>query len=327
MAAVEEQCAAFQEHFTQLKQEISKVFIGHATLVEQLLISLFSQGHVLLEGVPGLGKTLLVKTLSEVLSLRFARIQCTPDLMPADIIGTNVFLPDAQGDDVFKFQSGPLFANLVLADEINRATPKTQSAFLEAMQEHKVTILGTTHSLVPPFLVLATQNPLEMEGTYPLPEAQLDRFFFKLVVPFPAIDDLSRIMDLTTTAENPDVNPVCDQEQLLQIMALVKQVKIAEEVKRYALRLMLATHPSSPEATDTVQQFVRHGASPRAAQSMILGGKVKALISGRYNVSYDDLRDMAAPSLHHRILFNFEAEFAKLSAEAFVQEILASITP
>lgn len=327
MPSLEEQFDAFTHVFDRLKSEVARAFVGQPNLVEHVLICLFSNGHALLEGLPGLGKTLLVKTLSDALDLKFSRIQCTPDLMPADVIGTNLLVEDARGIQRFEFQRGPLFGNIILVDEINRTTPKTQSAFLEAMQEHRVTVLGDSHLLEEPFLVLATQNPIELEGTYPLPEAQLDRFLFKLKVDYPTIDELSRIVDLTTAGEVHQVSRVCDRQTVADLSALVRRVKIAENVKRYALRITMASHPDSPEAADLVRQFVNYGASPRAAQSMILGAKVKALADGRYNVSLDDLRAMALPSLRHRILLNFEGEVAKVTADDLVGEILAKIRP
>jgi MoxR-like ATPase len=327
MTTLEDRFAAFNELYRRLHAEIGKAFVGQPDLVEHVLICLFCRGHVLLEGLPGLGKTLLVKTLSGVLDLKFSRIQCTPDLMPADVIGTNMLIEDSRGIQGFEFKRGPLFANLVLVDEINRATPKTQSAFLEAMQEHKVTVLGTTHTLEEPFLLLATQNPIELEGTYPLPEAQLDRFFFKLRVEYPNMEELSRIVDMTTAAEEPAVVPVTSARDLVEMSAIVRKVKIAEDVKRFALRLAMATHPRSPEATDRVRRFVSYGASPRAAQSMILAAKVKALAAGRYNISWDDIRNVAHPALRHRVLINFEGEVAKVGSDDLVAELLRHIKP
>jgi MoxR-like ATPase len=327
MPSLEEQFDAFTHVFDRLKSEVAKAFVGQPPLVEHVLICLFSNGHALLEGLPGLGKTLLVKTLSDAVDLKFSRIQCTPDLMPADVIGTSLLIEDARGIQRFEFQRGPLFGNIVLVDEINRTTPKTQSAFLEAMQEHRVTVLGETHPLEDPFLVLATQNPIELEGTYPLPEAQLDRFLFKLKVDYPTIDELSRIVDLTTAGEVHQASRVCDRRTVVEMSALVRKVKLAENVKRYALRITMASRPDGPEAPDLVRQFVNYGASPRAAQSMILGAKVKALADGRYNVSLDDLRAMALPSLRHRILLNFEGEVAKVTTDDLVGEVLAKIRP
>jgi len=327
METLEQQTIAFRSRVKLLEEEIGKVFVGQAAIVEQLLMCLFSRGHALVEGVPGLGKTLLVKTLSEVLDLRFSRIQCTPDLMPADIIGTNMLIEDGRGNQSVRFQKGPLFANIVLTDEINRATPKTQSAFLEAMQEHRVTVLGKTYELEEPFFLVATQNPIEMEGTYPLPEAQLDRFFFKLKIESPEPDELSRILDLTTDQNAPSVKSVCVAAEIQEMTSLVRKVKIAEDVKRYAMRIMQATHPDSSQAVERVRRFVRYGASPRAAQSMILAGKVKALRDGRYNVSYDDIREVATPALGHRFILNFEGEVASIHNEDLVVDILSEVKP
>lgn len=327
MKALEEQFTTFTAWFNRIKDEVGKAFVGQAELVEQVLICLFCRGHVLLEGLPGLGKTHLVKSLSGVLDLKFSRIQCTPDLMPADVVGTNMLLENSGGIQGFRFERGPIFANVVLVDEINRATPKTQSAFLEAMQERRVTVLGTTHPLEEPFLLLATQNPIELEGTYPLPEAQLDRFFFKLKVSYPGLNELSRIMDLTTSEETGTTARICGREELAEMSELVRKVKIAEDVKRYALRIVLATHASAAEATDRIRKYVNYGASPRAAQSMVLAGKAKALIAGRYNVSWDDLRAVALPALRHRVLLNFEGEVAKVTTDELLGELLTRIRP
>ena len=327
MQALQEQFTAFTDMFLRLKKEAEKVFVGQTDLVEQILICLFCRGHVLLEGLPGLGKTLLVKTLSNILDLKFSRIQCTPDLMPADVIGTNMLIEDSGGIQRFEFQPGPLFGNIILVDEINRTTPKTQSAFLEAMQEQKVTVLGRNHPLEDPFLILATQNPIELEGTYPLPEAQLDRFFFKLKIEFPSLEELSRIIDLTTTEKTPEVVCVLNREELREMSRLARKIKIAEDVKQHALKIVLATHPESPEAVDSVKKYVSYGASPRAAQSMILAAKVKALADGRYNVSFADLRDIAVASLRHRVLLNFEGDVARISSDDIIGEILSQIRP
>jgi len=327
MQELQEQFTTFTERFERLRKEAGKVFVGQTDLVEHILICLFCRGHVLLEGLPGLGKTLLVKTLSNILDLKFSRIQCTPDLMPADVIGTNMLIEDSRGIQRFEFQPGPLFGNIILVDEINRTTPKTQSAFLEAMQEQRVTVLGRTHVLEDPFLLLATQNPIELEGTYPLPEAQLDRFFFKLKIAYPSMEELSRIIDLTTTEESPEVECVLDRDELREMSRLARRIKIAEDVKQYALKIVLATHPDSPEAVEQVRKFVSYGASPRAAQSMILAAKVKALAGGRYNVSYTDLQDIAVPSLRHRVLLNFEGDVAKISCDDIIREILSQIRP
>jgi MoxR-like ATPase len=327
MQALQEQFSTFTDLFSQLKTEIGKAFIGQQELIDRILICLFCEGHVLLEGLPGLGKTLLVKILGEAFDLRFSRIQCTPDLMPADVIGTNMLIEDSRGIQRFEFQPGPLFGNVVLVDEINRTTPKTQSAFLEAMQEKEVTVLGKSHALETPFLLLATQNPIEMEGTYPLPEAQLDRFFFKLKVEYPNMEELSRIIDLTTSGAAPTIQAVSNREVLREMSRLVKKVKIAEDVKRFALRIVLATHPESPDAGEDVKRYVSYGASPRGAQSLVLAAKAKALAAGRYNVSYDDLRDIALPSLRHRILLNFEGEVAKITSDDIIASILLQIRP
>ena len=315
--------AAFQECVRSLRTEVGRVFIGQPGLVEQLIWCVFCGGHALLEGAPGLGKTLLVNTLCRALDLRFSRVQCTPDLMPADVVGTNLLVEDPHGGRTFRFQPGPIFANVVLADEINRATPKTQSAFLEAMQEHRVTVFGSTHPLEEPFCVLATQNPIEMEGTYPLPEAQLDRFFFKLKVRLPGIDELSQIMALTTSDEAPSVHARYGAAAVRAMSRLVRQVKIAEDVKRLALRLMLATHAESAEATPLARRFVRYGASPRAAQAMILAGKARALAAGRYHVAAEDILAAAHPALAHRIVLNFEGEMQRVTPDAIVDEALA----
>jgi MoxR-like ATPase len=320
--SVRTQAAAFQDCIQSLKREIGRVFIGQEHLVEHLLWCAFCGGHALIEGVPGLGKTLLVNTLSRSLDLRFSRVQCTPDLMPADIIGTNLLIDDAAGGREFRFQPGPVFAHIVLADEINRATPKTQSAFLEAMQEHYVTVFGVRHRLEEPFCVFATQNPIEMEGTYPLPEAQLDRFFFKLKVRLPSVDELSQVMSLTTSVEVPAITSRYGPDAVRSMSHVIRQVQIAEEIKRVALRVMLGTHPESSEATPMVRKYVRYGASPRAAQAMILAGKARALANGRYHVAAEDIHACAAPALLHRILLNFEAEMQQVTAEAVVNEVL-----
>jgi MoxR-like ATPase len=327
MQALQEQFSTFTDLFGQLKAEVGKAFIGQQELVEQILICLFCEGHVLLEGLPGLGKTLLVKLLGEAFDLKFSRIQCTPDLMPADVIGTNMLIEDSRGIQRFEFQRGPLFGNIVLVDEINRTTPKTQSAFLEAMQEREVTVLGRSHVLEKPFLLLATQNPIEMEGTYPLPEAQLDRFFFKLKVQYPNIEELSRIIDLTTSGGSPALQAVSSREALREMCLLVRKVKIAEDVKRFAVRIVLATHPDSPEAIEEVRRYVSYGASPRGAQSLVLAAKAKALAGGGYNVSYDDLSDIALPSLRHRILLNFEGEVAKITSDDIIASVLSQVRP
>jgi MoxR-like ATPase len=311
----------FKDIFTRLKVEISKVIVGYDEIIEQVLIALFSGGHILLEGLPGLGKTLMVKTLAEALDLTFSRIQFTPDLMPSDIIGTNVM----EQDRTFRFQPGPIFAQIVLADEINRATPKTQSALLEAMQEHSVTVSGIIHRLKEPFFVMATQNPIEMEGTYPLPEAQLDRFFFKLKLGFPGKDELIDIIDRTTNPEVPKAEKVLDGETIEIKKKEIRSVPVSTPVKEYAVRLVLATHPELESSPSMVRRYVRYGASPRGIQSLILGAKVKALIDGRYNVSFSDIRYVAKPSLRHRIILNFEGEAEGLDTDTIIDQILEEV--
>jgi len=330
-AEVREKCEAFRATFKGLLDEIGKVVVGHKHVVEGVLICLFGGGNVLLEGVPGLGKTLLVRTLSHALHLPFNRIQFTPDLMPADVIGTNIVTEDAQtGRRAFQFQKGPIFAQVVLADEINRATPKTQSALLEAMQEHAVTSSGTTYKLQEPFIVLATQNPIEQEGTYPLPEAQLDRFMFKIVVGYSQLDDLMTILDRTTGQKVPDASKVLDGPSILAAQQLVRGVIVAPHVKEYVARLVLATHPegqyAAGGASGPTNKYVRCGASPRAAQALLLGGKVRALTDGRYHVSYKDIRDVALLALRHRLILNFEAEADRVDPDGIVRQIL-ELTP
>jgi MoxR-like ATPase len=323
---VERACQEFRDRFNRLQSEIGKIVVGHQDLVENTLTALFCGGHVLLEGVPGLGKTLLVRTLGQVLSLKFSRIQFTPDLMPADIIGTSIVMEDrANGRRFFEFQRGPLFAQIILADEINRATPKTQSALLEAMQEHSITVGTNTYRLEEPFLVLATQNPIEQEGTYPLPEAQLDRFFFKLLVNYSQREDLAEILNRTTTGTQPDVQTVLDSEKILESQTLVRQVAIAPHISDYAIRLVLATHPKGEFAIDQTNRFVRWGASPRAAQALVLAAKVRALRDGRYHVSFKDIADIYLPALRHRIVLNFEGEAEGLTPDDILKQILEQV--
>jgi MoxR-like ATPase len=316
--------AEFQECFGRLRDELARVFVGQTHVLDELLLCFFCQGHGLLEGAPGVGKTLLVRSLSDALQLRFARVQCTPDLMPADITGTNVLVKEADGLQRFAFQPGPIFANIVLADEINRATPRTQAAFLEAMAERHVTVFGVTHRIEAPFSVFATQNPVEMEGTYPLPEAQLDRFFFKMTVEVPGIDDLVEIMSRTTGEEDPHVSPIVGAATLHDIAEVIRQVKIADPVLRYALRIVRGTHPEVPEAPETVRSFVRYGASPRGAQAMVLSAKALALLNGRFNVSSDDVRRVARPALAHRIIRNFHADMERVDADRIVRDVLSA---
>jgi MoxR-like ATPase len=322
---VEELCRDFRQMFDSLRKEIGKVIVGYESIVENVLISLFCGGHVLLEGVPGLGKTLLVRTLSDVFSLDFRRIQFTPDLMPADIIGTNIVMEDqASGRRRFEFQAGPIFGQIILADEINRATPKTQSAMLEAMQEHSVTSGGQIRKLPEPFMVLATQNPIEQEGTYPLPEAQLDRFFFKILVPYSNRQELGAIIDRTTTGYVPQAKAVIGTEGIIDAQKLVQRVVIAEHVRDYAIRLVLATHPQGEFAAEITNRFVRFGSSPRGVQALVLSGKVRAMLDERYHVSFGDISTSVLPALRHRILLNFEGQAEGITTDEVLGQILES---
>jgi MoxR-like ATPase len=315
----------FRQAFQRVQAEIGKVIVGHKDIVEGVLTCLFVGGHVLLEGVPGLGKTLLVRTLSDVLDLKFARIQFTPDLMPSDIIGTNIISESEGGRRAFSFQPGPLFAQIVLADEINRATPKTQSAMLEAMQEQSVSVGGTVHKLEKPFFVLATQNPIEQEGTYPLPEAQLDRFFFKLIVNYSGRDEMATIIDRTTRNHFPRAERVLTGEDVKQAQALIREVLVAPPVQDYAVRLVLATHPQGEFAAADTNRYIRCGASPRGAQALVLGGKVRALLEGRYNVSFEDVRKVYLAALRHRILLNFEAQAESIPPDQVLARVLNEV--
>ena len=320
-----ERVESFVQRYGQLEQEVHKVIVGHDEIVDQVLVALFAGGHVLLEGVPGLGKTLLVRTLSGCLDLSFSRIQFTPDLMPADIIGTNIIVEDADGRRHFQFERGPVFAHILLADEVNRATPKTQSALLEAMQESSATVAGVTHRLPPPFFVLATQNPIEMEGTYPLPEAQLDRFLFKLRVRYPALEQLNEIIDRTTSVSEPTVQQVMTGSEALAARDLVREVPIAAHVRQFAATLVMATHPQWEEAPDITRRYIRYGASPRAAQALVLGAKVLALRAGRFAVSIDDVKAIALPVLRHRVILNFEGEAEGIDADRLLTEVLETV--
>ena len=322
---VEEQYREFREAFLKIQNEVSKRIVGQKEIIEGVLICLMTGGHALLEGVPGLGKTLLIRTLREALDLGFSRIQFTPDLMPADIIGTNVVAEDEDGRKFFEFQHGPVFANLILADEINRATPKTQSALLEAMQEKSVTVAGKHRALSLPFFVMATQNPLEMEGTYPLPEAQLDRFFFKLKVEYPSLEELDLVMERTTKREMPSVEKVSDGAEINALEQIVRDIIVAEDVRRYALRIVLSTHPDAEEAPELTRKYVRYGSSPRGAQSLILGAKVKAILDGRYNVSREDIQAVALPSLRHRLILSFEGEAEGIDPDGIIQRLLEEV--
>src|SRR5262252_3785132 len=321
----QESIEVFRQAYAALRAEIGKVIVGQEAIVEGTLIALFAGGHVLLEGVPGLGKTLLVRTLSEVLDLSFNRIQFTPDLMPADILGTNLVMDTPGGRREFQFQHGPIFAHLILADEINRAAPKTQSALLEAMQEHQVTAGGEVRRLSEPFFVMATQNPIDQEGTYPLPEAQLDRFFFKILVGYPSASELSEVMTRTTSGARAQVQRVLDRESLQALMALVREVPVASHVKDYAVRLVLATHPKTETAAPISSQYLRFGSSPRGGQTLILAGKVRALTQGRFNVSFDDITAVAASALRHRLIPNFEAEAEGITTDHIIAQILKDV--
>jgi len=308
-----------------IEAEVGQVIVGQKEVVRHVLVSILGGGHVLLEGVPGLGKTILIRTLGQALALKFSRVQFTPDLMPADITGTEI-LADQDGRREFRFQPGPIFTNLLLADEINRATPKTQSALLEAMQEHSVTVAEKTYHLEEPFFVLATQNPLEMEGTYPLPEAQLDRFFFKVNVPFPPASELVEILNRTTGSQEGLAHPIASGADIIAMRDLARQVPIASHVSEYVARLTVATHPESPEAPDLVKKFVRYGSSPRGAQALILGAKVTALLAGRYNVSFDDIHAVAPAALRHRLLLNFEGLAEGIRTDQVIQELVTNLS-
>jgi MoxR-like ATPase len=307
----------------KVKEEIGKTMVGQREVIDLSLIAILSGGHVLLEGVPGLGKTMLVKTLARVLNISYNRIQFTPDLMPSDITGTNIIIP-GKGED-FQFKKGPIFANLVLADEINRATPKTQSALLESMQEKKVTVFGTTYPLPQPFFVMATQNPLEMEGTYPLPEAQLDRFLFKIEVKYPPFEELREIVLRTTGSEEGQIQPVIGGDELIEFNKLAREVPVAEKVLDFAIKVVSATHKTTPFATDKVKKYVEVGASPRGIQSIILAAKVTALLDGRYNVSFADIEKVAIPALRHRLILNFEGVGDGVKADEIITDILNSV--
>jgi MoxR-like ATPase len=319
---------AFQKSIGRLREEVGKVIVGNREVVDGVLTCMLAGSHALLEGVPGLGKTMLVRTMAEALDLQFSRIQFTPDMMPADIIGTVVIDENASGQAAqraMSFRKGPIFANIVLADEINRATPKTQSALLEAMQEHRVTVAKQSYVLEEPFFVLATQNPLESEGTYPLPEAQLDRFFLKLHVTFPGRDELHAILDRTTGAEAPTATRVLDRARILEMQKLVREVPVARHVQDYAVRLLQATHPTEKGALDAVKRFVKFGASPRGAQALLLAGKIRALFDGRFAASIDDVKAVTLPALRHRVLLNFEGEAEGVKTDDVLGEILKAL--
>ncbi|HSM58447.1 MAG TPA: MoxR family ATPase [Candidatus Sulfomarinibacteraceae bacterium] len=314
----------FRDTAAAIEAEVGKVIVGQRPVVRHVLIAILAGGHALLEGVPGLGKTMLIRTLGQALSLEFSRIQFTPDLMPADITGTDIMEESAEGQRVFRFQRGPVFANLVLADEVNRATPKTQSALLEAMQEKTVTVANETYHLPAPFFVLATQNPLEMEGTYPLPEAQLDRFLFKVNVPFPSAGDLSEIVARTTGQDVPVAEPAADGARIIAMQQLARQVPVPQHVTDYVSRLVVATHPQDSPAP-LVRDYVRYGASPRAAQALILGAKITALLAGRYNVSFDDVAAVTPAALRHRLILNFEGQAEGVAMDAVIGDLLEHV--
>lgn len=315
----------FCKTFRAVQAEISKFIVGLEGVVEELLVALFSGGNVLLEGVPGIGKTCLVRVMAKVMQLGFSRIQCTPDLMPADVIGTNMVLQTEAGERHFAFQKGPVFTNLLLVDEINRATPKTQSALLESMQEHAVTAAGTRYPMDEPFFVVGTQNPLEMEGTYPLPEAQLDRFLFKINFPFPSVDELCLISSRTTTTYESGIQEVVSGEEILRMQGVVRLVPIAPHIERYAASLVSASHPEHPEVAPLAKRYVRYGASPRGMQAIVLAAKIRALLHDRYNVATDDMKEVAKPALRHRIIRNFEAEAEQLDTDQIVEDIIKHV--
>lgn len=322
----EARAALFRERFQRIAAEVGKVIVGHREVIHDVLLCLFCGGHALLEGVPGLGKTLLVKTLSRCLDLRFSRIQFTPDLMPADIIGTTVVVEDSQGKKHFQFHRGPLFGQIVLTDEVNRATPKTQSALLEAMQELAVTVGKTQYPLERPFFVLATQNPIEMEGTYPLPEAQIDRFFFKIRLTSPDMQDLTGIIDRTTGETDEPVTRIIGGAEVETMKRWVREVPIATHLKEYVSRIIMNTHPDCESAPDSIKRFVRYGSSPRGAQALVLAGKAMALLAGRFNVSGDDITRVALPALRHRIILSFEGEAEGVTPDRLVTAVLQRVT-
>ena len=319
---LKQQLDSFRQDFQRLREEVGKVIVGQQEIVDTVLVGLVAGGHVLLEGVPGLGKTLLVRTLASALRSKFSRIQFTPDLMPADLIGTNVMVQGEDGERSFRFEEGPVFANVVLADEINRATPKTQSALLEAMQERSITVAGTTHILDKMFFVLATQNPLEMEGTYPLPEAQLDRFLFKLIVPFPSTEEMEEILDRTTESYTPEASELLDPSRVLEMSNLARRIPISDEVRRYAIQVVMATHPTHELASPMTKQFVRYGSSPRGAQAVILAAKINAILDNRYHVAREDIWAVAANCLRHRVLLNFEGQAEDVKTDAVIEDII-----
>jgi len=322
---MERAIAGFRDCFAELRQEIQRAIVGQEKLIDDCLTVIFSQGHALLEGVPGLGKTYLVRTLSEALDVSFGRVQCTPDLMPADILGTQIITEDDHGRRGFVFQKGPVFRSMLLVDEINRSTPKTQAALLEVMQERRVTTAGETHHLPEPFFVLATQNPLEMEGTYPLPEAQLDRFLYKVHVTFPSADELVEISNRTAGFEQEPVRQVTTRQQLVEMQKLVTHVPVAEPLLRYAAALVLATHPDHEDAPESVKRFVSYGASPRGMQALVRGARIRSVLDQRTCVGVEDIRNVAYPALRHRIVLNFDGQAESISTDRMIDEILAHV--
>jgi len=322
---IDEKVLHFKTTYDAIREQLDRVIVGHDAVKSELLAAFLSSGHALVEGVPGLGKTLLVRTLADSIQVKFSRIQFTPDLMPADIVGTNVVHEDEQGNRSFRFEAGPIFGNIILADEINRATPKTQSALLEAMQEESVTVGNTVHRLAPPFMVIATQNPIEMEGTYPLPEAQLDRFLLKVFVETSSVSELVEIVDRTTVKEMPKAEGAASAEDVLAMRALVREVPVASHVKEYIARLVLATHPDSEDAPEVTRKYIRYGSSPRGAQAITLGAKVRALVDGRNNVAFEDVHAVTHPALRHRLIFNFEGEAEGVGPDAVIEEVLRHV--
>ncbi len=323
----EEMLQVFKEKCEGIYKELGKDMIGQKDVVEGCVIAMIAGGNVLLEGVPGVGKTRLVRSLGKVFDLPFSRIQFTPDLMPADVTGTNIIEKDKDGNSKFRFQPGPVFTNILLADEINRATPKTQSALLEAMQEHTVTVMGESYKLEEPFFVLATQNPIEQDGTYPLPEAQMDRFMFKLVITYPDMEELLEIVTITQKTMEETAEAACSAKELLLMRETAKEIPVAEDVMKYAMKLVMATQPAGEFASETSKKYLRYGASPRAAQALITTAKVKALMNGRYNVSYDDINRLAYPVLRHRIKLNFEAVTGRVTTDQVITEIIKELNP
>ena len=326
MIAIEKEIGQFHKQYDAVQQEMGRVIVGNRDVIGSILSCLLTRGHVLLEGIPGLGKTKIVQTLADVLNLKFNRIQFTPDLMPGDLIGTNVVRETEDGNKYLDFQQGPIFCNLMLADEVNRATPKSQSALLEAMQEKSVSVGNITHKLEEPFFVMATQNPIELEGTYPLPEAQMDRFLFKLKIEYPNIDEMHAIMDRTTQVGEAEAKSVLEQGEVLQMRETVLSVPIARPVQDYAIRLTLATHPNSPHAHALTNKYARFGASPRGTQALVLGGKMQALLSERVHVSCEDIRKVVMPALRHRILLNFEGEAENVDTDDILREIIKDVS-